>query len=362
MVTIDNGGCMIRESVAIRLGGAAGRRVLLLGVVGLAGLGVFAVPVSAQPLTGPAAVFSQCPRFTPGVNFCTYAQVESGGARIGNGGLLIVNPITLQGGYERNEEKEPVTERFFGALDGETLSRTPQPIPGGLSSLINCEEIKGRGFFGRAFQRACNAVLGNPSLTAINATTELAGPAGNIGISSDNLANKEGVALSLPVKIHLENALLGRDCYVGSNWNPIILNLTDGTTSPPPPNGPIAGKFGRATPHEYEGLAYFEVNETTLVDNSFAVPAVSGCGGPFSSLIDPILDAKLGLPAPAGYNTIAYNMSSRLATAESIIELEKKGTAEPTEEGKRKEKDEGGRPHEKWGHGHQHGDENHWWH
>jgi hypothetical protein len=354
---------MVKDRVVERLGGLRERMpvVVIVGLLAsLVSLGVAAASGSAQSLSGPFAVFDQCPRFTAGVNFCTVAKIESGGTRIGAGGLLIVNPITLKGGYERNEEKEPVTERFVGALDGETLSRTPQPIPGGLAGLINCEEIKGRGFFDRAFRRACQAVLGNPSLTALNATTELAAPVGQIGISTDNLINQEGVALSLPVKIHLENPLLGNRCYIGSDWSPIVLNLTTGTTSPPPPNQPISGKSG--TPKFLEDLTLIEITGTTLVDNSFAVPAVSGCGGPFASLIDPILDAKLGLPAPAGYNTLLYNASLSVAIAEELIKLEK---------GQTEGKDEGS-SHEKWGrrHGHGHGTENEnenenygrWWH
>lgn len=349
---------MVKGSVVIRLRDAAGRRALLLGVAGLASLGVIAAPASAQPLSGPFAVFSQCPRFTKGVNFCTFAQIESGGSRIGNGGLLVVNPITVQGGFERNEEKEPVTERFVGAIDGETMSRTPQPIPGGLSGLINCEEVKGKGFLDRAFQRVCKAVLGNPALTSLNATTELAGPAEKIGENTDNLTNEEGVALSLPVKIHLESPLLGNRCYMGSDRDPIVLNLTDATTSPPPPNTPISGKLGNLNELESEGYVYAETKETTLVDNSFAVPGVTDCGGFFSSLIDPILDAKLGLPSPAGYNTVLYNISSSLVTAEDLLKLEKGQTPESTEEGNQEENE--GPHHERWGHGH--GNHAHWWH
>jgi hypothetical protein len=302
------------------------RRRTLIVMVALApplvSLGVVAF-ASAESPPGAFAVFSQCPRFAPGVNFCMYGKLESGGERIGNGGLAIVNPITFQGGYERNEEKEPVTERFVGAIDGETISRTPQPIPGGLSSLIDCTEIQGRRFPDRVLRRACKAALDSSSSTGVNATTELAGPVGDIGISSDNLINEEGVALSLPVKIHLENPFLGRDCYIGSNRSPITLNLTDGATSPPLPNEPISGELGHADQLTFEGFNYIEITNNVQVDNSFAVPAVSGCGGPFSSVMDPIIDAKLGLPSPAGYNTIIHSGTFRVATAEDIIKSEK---------------------------------------
>jgi hypothetical protein len=325
------------------------RRRTLIVMVALAAplvsLGVVA-SASAESPPGAFAVFGQCPRFAPGVNFCIYGQIEHGGEMIGNGGLAIVNPITFQGGYERNEEKRPVTERFVGAIDGETISRTPQPIPGGLSSLIDCTEIQGRRFPDRVLRRACKAVLDNSSSTGVNATTELAGSAGDIAISSDNLINEEGITLSLPVKIHLENPFLGRDCYIGSNRSPITLNLTDGITSPPPPNGPISGALGEADVPESEGFPYIEVKNNIQVDNSFAVPAVNGCGGPFSSVMDPIIDAKLGLPSPAGHNTIIHNGTFRVATAEDIIKSEKREPNEETPPGKRRHRDD---PH-------------HWWH
>ena len=49
------------------------------------------------------------------------------------------NTITLQGGYTFNEETE--AETFLGALNGETLSKTPQKVPGGLLGLVKCNEI-----------------------------------------------------------------------------------------------------------------------------------------------------------------------------------------------------------------------------
>jgi hypothetical protein len=101
------------------------------------------------------------------------------------------------------------------------------------------------------------------------------------------------------------------------------MNLTDGVTSPPPPNKPISGGIGDFNVFEFDGFEYIEVKNNIQVDNSFAVPAVSGCGGPFSSVLDPIIDAKLGLPSPAGYNTVIHSGTFRVATAEDVIKSEK---------------------------------------
>ena len=84
----------------------------------------------------------------------------------------------------------------------------------------------------------------NKGLTGVTETTELAKPASASASAPNNLICEEGVALQLPVKVKLSNVFLGSSCYVGSEADPIILNLTTGTTSPPAPNKPIKGSAG----------------------------------------------------------------------------------------------------------------------
>jgi hypothetical protein len=284
-------------------------RVMILALATVASL-AFAAPAMAKEPTGDFARFKQCPRFTPGVNFCIFAEVKSGEVTIGKSTVPIKNTITLQGGTDRNEETEPVTESFVGAINGETLSKTPEPVPGGLAGLVECNEITNL-----ILKASCTLVFEN-GLTGVNATTELALPASSIGINTDNLTNIEGVALSLPVKVHLENPLLGPECYIGSSSSPVTFNLTDGTTSPPAPNKPIKGKLGNL--QFIDEFTIAEITENTLVDNAFSAPGVTGCGGLLSSVLDPIINAKLGLPSAAGHNTAIQNGTQYQTTAESV--------------------------------------------
>src|SRR5580704_8050921 len=113
-------------------------------IVPLASLGL-AAPALAKEPTGDFAVFKQCPRFTAGVNHCIYSQITGGEVAIGKTSVPIENPLTLQGGTDRNEEVEPTVETFVGALNGETLSKTSEKVPGGLLDLVKCNEIKGEG-------------------------------------------------------------------------------------------------------------------------------------------------------------------------------------------------------------------------
>jgi hypothetical protein len=91
--------------------------------------------------TGDFAVFAQCPVKAEDVNGCIYSPTESGEVKIGREEVPINKTITLQGGTIENEETG--AEAFVGALNGETLSKTPQNVPGGLLGLVKCNEIKG---------------------------------------------------------------------------------------------------------------------------------------------------------------------------------------------------------------------------
>jgi hypothetical protein len=287
--------------------------VSLAGGLLLAGLGALSVvsPAMATP-KGEFAVFGDCPTSTPGVVACMYAKTESGELAIGSKSVPIVNPIVIQGGLR---EKTGTELEFVAAKDGNTLVRAPQNVPGGLLGLGNCTAIKGDGLRERLKRSACKAIF-ESRLTGVTATTELAAPASAIKLSVANLFHAEGVVLQLPVKVHLENPLLGSSCYLGSNASPIVISFTDGITSPPLPNKPIKGKLGE--PEALEGGEILELRENSLVDNAFAAPATNGCGGIFEFLIGPIVNSALGVPSPAGQNTAILNGSLEQANAANV--------------------------------------------
>lgn len=293
------------------------RRTLCLAIAVFAPLGMLAGASPALAAEhhpkGDFAPFADCPLSNPATNLCLFAQTESGEFVIGKTIVPIAKTITLQGGVHENEATE--LQEFIGAEDGNTLSKTPQKVPGGLLGLIKCNEIKGEGFLEKAARKSCEAIFEN-GLTGVNATAELAAPASAIGISIPNLLNGERVALSLPVKVHLENPLLGSSCYVGSNAHPVVIELTTGTTSPPPPNKPISGKVGTIEFKDEFNLAI--VRNNSLVNNSFAAPKSEGCGGFFSFLIGPLVDSKLGLPSAAGHNTAILNGTLQDANAAAV--------------------------------------------
>jgi hypothetical protein len=285
-----------------------------------------ASPALAAP-KGEYAVFADCPLSSAGVQGCIVGRTESGKIILGKRTVPIEKTITLQGGFEEEnpcnypfQGKGECRLPFVGAADGNTLSKTPQNVPGGLLNLIKCKEI------GNKYEREfCEAIFEKGPL-GVTATTELAAPASSIGLSEAALfepvlSEVFGIpALQLPVKIKLNNPLLGKECYIGSNTEPIVLNLITGKTNPPKPNEPISGKLGTLTTRAEGGILV--VSNNSLVDNSFAAPGVNGCGEGFSSVIDPLVNASLGLPSAAGRNTAILEGTLEQAGAELTKEHE----------------------------------------
>ena len=276
--------------------------------VALALLAALLLAGSASAHTGEFAKFNYCPSTNPEAFKCLYSVTYGGKIVLGSKTTPITNPTILQGAYtETNREKKHIS-KFLGAVNGgETLTKVPQPVPGGLAGLINCKEIE--NFLARI---ACELVFEN-ELTGVNATLELAKPASEIQISEFNLLGGEGVALKLPVKVHLENPFLGSSCYVGSSTTPLTWNLTTGETEATPP---ITGKPG--FPEVYERGEITKVTENELVDNNWKAPGATGCAEPFSIIIDPILNLALGLPANPPTNSAKLENTIYIARPASV--------------------------------------------
>jgi hypothetical protein len=300
------------------------RKVRLFAVIAAALFAMLAIASSAA--AEPKGIFKKyndCPTEIPGLAICTFGQTTSGEFAIGSTKVPINQTITLQGGGIPTGGTNFNEYFLLPAKDGNSLSKTALNVPGGLTGLVNCEEIKGSGFFEVIERASCKAIFENGT-TGVTATTELVATATNPAIL--NLAamvEEKGTAITLPVRVHLKNPLLGESCFIGSEAHPIQLHLTDGTTSPPLPNKPISGKLGEVASEIEKGYESVAIKNNTLVDNSFSAPASEGCGGFFSFLIGPIVNSKIGLPSAAGKNTAILSGTLNTAEAEAVLASEK---------------------------------------
>jgi hypothetical protein len=245
------------------------RYVLAVGVALVVSLAVLCVASSGgRHPNRDYAPFAGCPLSNPATDICIFAQTESGKMTIGSKTIPISRTVTLQGGVHQDEATGK--QEFVGAQDGNTLSRAPLLISGGLRDIG----------------------------ADVTATIELAGPASSIGVSTQDLIEARGIGLSLPVKVKLSSPLLGESCYIGSNANPIVIDLTTGGR----------GKPGHAKFRDEYNLT--TISGESLISNSFAAPRAEGCGA-----IDATVDAALGLPVASGGNMAILNGTLRDANA-----------------------------------------------
>jgi len=261
---------------------------------------------AAAKLTGSYTKFAQCPFTNAEARKCIYSVTEGGEVVLGNKKVPIEKQVVLQGGYGPADEES--FAKFIAATNGETLSKAPQNVPGGLAGIVPEASSP-------PLVKALIKFFFENSLTGVNSTLELAKPASEIRISENHLAEEEGVTLKMPVKVHLENPFLGKSCFVGSSTSPINLQLTDATTSPPAPNKPITGSGGEG--ELLEGGRILVLKNNVLVDNAWSAPTASGCGGILSFLVNPIINAQLGTTT-AGHNTAILKGTLNVASAAAV--------------------------------------------
>jgi len=285
--------------------GQAGTRsrrfVIATALMALAALGM-ASSAMATP-KGAFAVFAQCPVHAAEVDACIYSPTTSGYIKLGKQEVPIVKTQVLQGGLLENEPS--YVKPLSAALNGETLTKTAQKVPGGLLGLVECNKIS--NFIERIL---CEGFFEN-GVTGVNAVTELAAPASSVVLNSAYEQLGVGTALTLPIKVHLENPLLGSECYIGSTKEPIKLELTTGATT----GGPT-GKPGTQTVKENGKILV--ISGVSLVGNTFTAPKATGCG--VLGILDGILDEKIGLPSSK--NTAVLNGSVEIANSSAVEESE----------------------------------------
>jgi hypothetical protein len=269
---------------------------------------VMLVPATSASasLTGEYARFSKCPFTKTTVELCIYAETTSGTFTIGKKAVPLKNPVILQGGLEGAEGNFNNSFSLVPATEGNTLSKSAQPVPGGLLG------VTAPTWWPSILRELFEETINN-GFTGVTATVEIAGPTSGVKVNLAKALEQSGAAFTLPVKLKLDNPFLGGSCYIGSNSNPVKLNLTTGTTSPPPPNAPISGTPGELSEPAEAMLA---LKGNRLVDNSFSAPGANGCGGfLFSWAVDPFVNSIVGVPSAAGTNTAILEGSTYLVNA-----------------------------------------------
>jgi hypothetical protein len=299
---------MTRSGVTGKKCGRFASVLLAAALASFAVLG-FASQALAAP-TGDFVNFANCPTKTAGVNFCVFGKTTSGAFKIKSTEVPITKTITLQGGTIENLETE--AETWVNAANGaETLSKTPENVPGGIFKLV------APSFFFEPLKKIWEELIAKSAIGA-STTAELEG---KITISRENLFTGQPDALSLPVRVRLENEFLGPKCYIGSASKPVVIELTTGET----PNKLLKGSLGEPEIKDEGNLVILKKNE--LVNSTFSAPGAEGCGsqilfGLFTGVIDEAVNAQMGLPSASGNNTAIFKGTLENASAAAVVASE----------------------------------------
>jgi hypothetical protein len=300
----------MRGSMHERKSLSGSMRTLLILAAVTASVSVAPATKTWAAVSGDPSEFSLCPTdFSPPNGeqlLCSHSETTGGVLTIGNSRVTISNnPDTVDlGAYSDTGLGILGVEPIVTPTNGKVFGGPAQVVPGGLLGLT-----------GQL------APLSKPldPINQVTSSLELAGPMTPATVVDPTATNaffcgtgssgscldgpSPSSVVKVPVKVHLHNPVLGPNCYIGSNANPIVLNLTETANS-----APVTNFIGNA----------FVVTGIEVADDTFAVPGASGCG--LLGLLDPVLDLKVGLPSASGKNSALIDQDGELEIADFICQ------------------------------------------
>ncbi|WP_327707736.1 hypothetical protein OG912_01185 [Streptomyces sp. NBC_00464] len=251
---------------------------------------------AAAQLNGAWAPFDRCPVDNPAmlatdgetdIPLCVTSASPNGSIKLGNT-TATTGSTNLQFGVIQHPAQGTYTvvpPPAGSIISGETT------IPGGLLGIMCPSNVP-------VVSAVCGQIT-NATLNKVTATVESAGTPSDFSLVA---GMSSGPIVKLPIRIRLDNPLLGSKCYLGTNSNPILLN--PGNLSAPSLG--VTRFDGDGTANQEEGsMIKFGLTGAAQGDSTFAVPKASGCG--LVGTLSWAIDLKVGLPAASGTNNLVLN-------------------------------------------------------
>jgi hypothetical protein len=256
--------------------------------------GIYA-PFTDCPLTNPL-MQEAIPGADGGVVGCVAGDVVSGTIKIGNvttkikPSATVKYPVTVQYGIWT---PPAATGEFTGGIllppvggASAELDSSPQFVRGGLLKALGCSTTTNA-----TVKALCTeAQKKRGKYLKVFAAAQTAGPITNFDLLSWTQA----------VMFHLINPLLGANCYIGSDDNPVMLNpmLTGSAIVDNDPH-----------PRYHPDTEVIQVNDASATDKTFTAPGVTGCGpgGTANIAVDEAIDGAVGLPTASGSDSITLS-------------------------------------------------------
>src|SRR5258708_4962092 len=257
------------------------RRALWLGATAAAALALtvsgVTSSVAAQPLSrttsdeGPGypppggiyTPFTDCPIANPlmqetppssdpasgGSSFaaCSAGDVTSGTLKIGNITTPVVHPVNTQFGFFTTPNAAPGGDNTTGAINPIPAVLPP---PEGLSAML----VTKPDLVPQSLTTALGCPSSNPTVEHLCQEAQQRGGRFQqiFGLAQEagQLTNFALFSWTQRLKVHLINPLLGKNCYIGTDQNPIVVNLQ---LSIGPGGGVTAAKHPHPAPPPHPG-------------------------------------------------------------------------------------------------------------
>ncbi|TAK56511.1 MAG: hypothetical protein EPO22_13570 [Dehalococcoidia bacterium] len=249
-------------------------------------------------LNGDWAAFTRCPVDDPAmlavdgsatVSWCVAADSPGGSIKLGNT-TSSTGETNVQFGLIRSGQSFALVSPPGGAIVA-----APVNVPGGVLGLM-CPSSD------PLVASVCSLATDN-ALNRVSAVVQAAGSPSDFRFDA---VITGAPILTLPIKVQLQNPLLGSNCYIGSDADPIILHPAVTSFAGVRTRGENFDANG--TPNPAGPLVLGEISGLTEGDSTFAVPAASGCG--LAGALDGAINSRSGLPSPSGNNHVTLNSAS----------------------------------------------------
>ncbi|WP_372347389.1 hypothetical protein [Streptomyces sp. KL116D] len=259
---------------------------------------------AATELNGNWAPFTRCPVDAPAMlaadgkvdtAICISSSSSSGSIKLGNTTVPTGGTDLQAGVITHNNGTSTVVSPAGGALIADTAQ-----LPGGLLGLM-CpdEDIP-------VISDLCEKIT-SAELNRVDATVESVNTPTEFQLLAGVMQGKPIIAL--PVRIKLENPLLGGKCYIGSAKDPIVLRPQN--TSAPTVKTQRFDPSG--TPSTAGVMSQLSALGATQGDATYTAPGANGCG--LLGALDWAVNLKTGLPAGSGTNNVVLNNTSTYVAA-----------------------------------------------
>jgi hypothetical protein len=251
--------------------------------------------------------FTNCPLKNPlmhesnGFTACTGGLATSGSIVIGNLTTQVTQPVNVQFGFWT-----PTNQTYYAdvvppraGLSAQLVTK-PDLVPVSLTTALGCPSSDA------TIENMCQQAAKRGG--KYNQVYALAQSAGNI-------TNFQLFTWTQPTKFQLINPLLGNNCYIGTDGDPVVINpqLNINSLQVEPDPNPAAHP-------DTEVLA----TQASASDSTFAAPGVTGCGpgGVANIAVDQAIDTSAGLPAASGNSltlTGAFDIAATSASGDPAV-------------------------------------------